>query len=221
MVFSRQEEYLATGRQNQKQRTREAIVESAIRLARSGRSPSIAEVAKDARVSTATAYRYFPNPESLWADAAARAGIRIADVVAELPRDTERRIETVIRKIAENQFADEGLWRALLRASHDRWFQQVDMPEDERVPVRGTNRLDGTRAALAPLERELPPELYHRLTMAVMLVWGVEAMVVTRDACGLPPADATDVMVWAARALIRAALAEADGGPAAQSEGAR
>jgi AcrR family transcriptional regulator len=221
MTVSRQEEFLATGRRNQKQRTREAIVESAIRLARAGRSPSIAEVAKDARVSNATAYRYFPNLESLWADVAARAGIRIQDIVAELPDDTEQRIELVIRKIAENQFADEGLWRALLRASHDRWFQQAEVPEGERVPVRGTSRLDGTRAALAPLARELSPELFHRLTMAVMLVWGAEAMVVTRDSCGLAPDEATDVMSWAARALIRAALAEADGAPAAQSEGAR
>lgn len=217
MVFSRQEEYLATGRQNQKQRTREAIVESAIRLARAGRSPSIAEVAKDAKVSTATAYRYFPNPESLWADATVLAGIRVQDIVADLQGDAEQRIETVIRKIAENQFSDEGLWRALLRASHDRWFQQADLPEDQRVPIRGTNRIDGTRAALAPLEPELPSELFHRLTMAVMLVWGAEAMVVTRDSGGLAPADATDVMIWAARALIRAARAEADVPPAGQS----
>jgi AcrR family transcriptional regulator len=217
MVFSRQEEYLATGRQNQKQRTREAILESAIRLARTGRSPSIADVAKDARVSTATAYRYFPNPESLWADVAVLAGLRAQDIVTELQGGAEQRIETVVRRVAENQFADEGLWRALLRASHDRWFEQVDVPEDQRVPVRGTNRLDGTRAALAPLERELPPELFHRLTMAVMLVWGAEAMVVTRDSGGLAPTDATDVMVWAARALIRTALAEADGASADRS----
>src|SRR5918997_6284094 len=124
MVFSRQEEYLATGRQNQKQRTREAIVESAIRLARAGRSPSIAEVAKDAKVSTATAYRYFPNAESLWADVVVRAGISIEDVIDELPEDAEGRIEMVVRRVAEHQFADEGLWRALLRAALDRWIQQ-------------------------------------------------------------------------------------------------
>jgi AcrR family transcriptional regulator len=209
MPLSRQEEYLTTGRQNQKQRTREAIVQSAIRLARAGLSPSIAEVAKDARVSTATAYRYFPNVESLWADVVVRAGISVQDVIAELPEDAEGRIEVVIRRVAASQFADEGLWRALLRAALDRWLQQANVPEDERVPTRGTTRIDGTRTALAPLEGELPPELFERLVMAVVLVWGAEAMVVTRDACGLTHDEAADVMSWAAQALIRAARAEA------------
>jgi AcrR family transcriptional regulator len=216
MVFSRQEEFLATGRRNQKQRTREAILDSATRLARAGQSPSIAEVAKDARVSTATAYRYFPNPESLWADVGIRQGPRMDEVVADLPVDAEQRIDVIVRTMAEAQFADEALWRAVVRASIDRWFQQVDVADDERVPVRGSSRLEGTRAALAPLESALPREMFERLTMAVMLVWGVEALIVTRDACGLAPDDATDVMSWAARALIRGALAEVDASPASQ-----
>jgi AcrR family transcriptional regulator len=216
MVFSRQEEFLATGRRNQKQRTREAILDSATRLARAGQSPSIADVAKDARVSTATAYRYFPNTESLWADVAIRHGPRMQEVIADLPAEVEERIDVVIRRMAESQFADEAVWRALLRASLDRWLQQVDVAEDERVPIRGASRLEGTRAALAPLEGALPPELLDRLTMAVTLVWGADALVVTRDTCGLAPDDATDVMSWAARSLIRAALAEVGASPDSQ-----
>jgi AcrR family transcriptional regulator len=216
MTVSRQEGFLATGRRNQKQRTREAILDAATRLARAGLSPSIAEVAKDARVSTATAYRYFPSPESLWADVAIRHGPLIQEVIADLPAEAEQRIDVVIRRMAASQFADEAVWRALLRASLDRWMQQADVAEEERVPVRGTSRLEGTRAALAPLEGTLPPELLHRLTMAVALVWGVDALVTTRDSCGLAPDDATDVMSWAARSLIRAALAEADASPESQ-----
>jgi hypothetical protein len=96
-------------------------------------------------------------------------------------------------------------------------LQQVDVAEDERVPVRGPSRLEGTRAALAPLEGVLPPERLDRLTMAVTLVWGADALVVTRDTCGLAPDDATDLMSWAARSLIRAALAEADAPSAGQA----
>jgi len=39
----------------------------------------------------------------------------------------------------------------------------------------------------------------------------VDALLATRDSCGLAPGAATDVMSWAARALIRSALAEAGG----------
>ncbi|WP_303247004.1 hypothetical protein [Amycolatopsis sp. Hca4] len=41
-----------------------------------------------------------------------------------------------------------------------------------------------------------------------MLVYGVEALIVTRDACHLEPDEATEVMRWAAQALIRAAAGD-------------
>lgn len=209
MALSRQDDFLARGRQNQKQRTREALLDAAIALARAGQSPTIAEVADAARVSIATAYRYFPNPASLWADLSTFLGPRMIDFLDDLPEDPEARIDVTVRTIAAGQFADETLWRTLLRATLDRWFSQAGLPEEERVPVRGTTRMDTTRNALAPLEKSLPPEIFERLTQAVLLVYGLEAMVVARDAGGLDVDEASDVMSWAARALIRAAVAEA------------
>ena len=41
--------------------------------------------------------------------------------------------------------------------------------------------------------------------MATMLVCGMEALVAARDACGLEPDEATEVMRWAAQALLQAA----------------
>jgi AcrR family transcriptional regulator len=210
MVVSRQEEFLTSGRQNQKQRTREAILDAATRLARAGKSPSMAEIAKDARVSTATAYRYYPNPESLWFDVTRHQHGGLEELLADLPADAEQRIDTVIRRRAESQLADEPLWRAVVRATLDFWFHQAELTEDERLPLRSGRRLTATRTALDPLEHALPPQLLHRLTMALMLVWGAEAMIVARDACGLSPEDTVEVMSWAGRALVRAALAEHD-----------
>ena len=42
--------------------------------------------------------------------------------------------------------------------------------------------------------------------MATMLVCGMEALVAARDACGLETDEATDVMRWAAQALLQVAL---------------
>lgn len=66
-----------------------------------------------------------------------------------------------------------------------------------------------TSRALAPLEPVLDPALHQRLTSAVMLVYGMEAMVTARDACHLDPAETVQVMRWAARSLLEAALREA------------
>ena len=51
----------AAGRANQKRRTRQALIDAALALRERGRDPSFAEVAEHARVSRATAYRYFPS----------------------------------------------------------------------------------------------------------------------------------------------------------------
>jgi AcrR family transcriptional regulator len=192
-------------RDNQKQRTRTALLDAAAGLIREGRPMTVANVAEAAMVSTATAYRYFPNPQSLWSELAERSaeGVRIEELVGRTGDDPAERIDAVIRYVADLQFGDEAYWRALVRANLDRWFEQGGgSPE---APVRGESRIRMTRQALAPLEGKLPPEVHRRLTMALMLVYGAESLIVTRDACHLDPEEATEVMRWAAQALIKAA----------------
>lgn len=211
MSLSRQEEFLTKGRQNQKHRTRDALLDAAFEIAKKGHSPSIAEVAEAAKVSVATAYRYFPNPQSLWADLATRsAAPNYPGFLERLPDDPEAAMDMVVREVARFQFADEALWRGVLRAVLDRWFNQVETPEDERVPIRGVTRVHMAQRALEPVRDKLSPAQFERLTNAVVLVFGLEAMITTRDACGLSPDDATDLMSWAAQALVRAALDETE-----------
>jgi AcrR family transcriptional regulator len=211
MSLSRQEDFLTKGRQNQKQRTREALLDAAMTLASDGHSPTIAEVAEAARVSIATAYRYFPNPQSLWADMASRARIPgYPELLEHLPDDPEAAIDEVVRQVAGFQFANEAVWRGVLRATLDRWFSQVDVPEEDRVPTRGITRLQMAGRALEPLRNTLRPKDFERLISAVVLVFGIEAMVSARDVVGLSAEDATEVMRWAAQALVRAALADAE-----------
>jgi len=179
-------------RDNQKERTRIALLEAAAGMVKDGRPLTVAEVAEAAMVSTATAYRYFPNPQSLWAGLAERSGqnIHVGGLLAETGDDPVARMDAVIRYIAGLQFGDEASWRGLVRANLDRWFSQGGgSPES---PVRGETRIRMTRQVLEPLEGVLPPAEYRRLTMALMLVYGAESLIVTRDACHLEPDEATD-----------------------------
>ena len=191
-------------RTNQKQRTRQALVDAAKTLVANGRPLTIADVAEAAQVSVATAYRYFSNPNDLVLEAATP---RVPQIMADLPDDPADRIDEVVRRLAEIQFGDEALWRAMLRADLERWAgQQAVLDPEARVPTRGSNRLDMVQEALAPLAEKLPPQLHRRLIMATMLVCGMEALVAARDACGLEPDEASQVMRWAAQALLQAAL---------------
>ncbi|ODV42461.1 hypothetical protein AWV79_26705 [Cupriavidus sp. UYMMa02A] len=64
-------------------------------------------------------------------------------------------------------------------------------------------------AAVGALRSQLGEKRYERLTAALSLFLGIEAAVVLRDVCFLSPADAREVKVWGAQAILAAALAEA------------
>jgi AcrR family transcriptional regulator len=210
MAFSCQEAALGHGRVNQKIRTRRALLDAAIRLVRQGRSPTVAEVAEAALVSVPTVYRYFSSPEDLWAEVArnldepdpkdAFAGVA--------PDDAAGRVEAVVTTVGWRQFEDEAMWRNLARVSLQRWFAQADVPEAERVPIRGERRMLWVSEALEPLKAELDEASLRRLESALAVVFGMDAMIALRDTCRLDRDEAKEVMLWSAKALVAAALAE-------------
>src|SRR3954469_5072200 len=57
--------YESTGRTRQKTRTRQALVDAAQELLRTGSTPQVEDAAGHAGISRTTAYRYFPNQRSL------------------------------------------------------------------------------------------------------------------------------------------------------------
>jgi len=198
---------LTDGRIKQKQRTRTALLEAAADLARSGVSPSIGQIAEAANISPATAYRYFPNTQSLWNDVAIRR-ISADELTADLPDDIVERVEIVIGRMARLQFADEALWRESMRAMQERWLAQQHVEVGERAPVRGTTRIEALTIALRPLQPTLGAAAFTRAVQALMFLCGVEALVVARDALGLDEEAAVEVMCWSARAIVKTAIEE-------------
>ena len=61
--------YEATGRTEQKRRTRDVLVAAARDLVASGITPTVEQAAAAAVISRPTAYRYFPNQRTLLAAA--------------------------------------------------------------------------------------------------------------------------------------------------------
>src|SRR5919112_1130325 len=99
----------ATGRVNQKRRTRRDLLTAASRLLSDGATPTVAEVADRAGVSRRTAYRYFPTAEQLLADAALE-GLR--DEVAasfEGVDDVEERVARLVKAMLRTWKRDEHL----------------------------------------------------------------------------------------------------------------
>ena len=196
-------------RANQRERTRLAIMDGARKLLREGRIPSVADAAEVARVSRATAYRYFPTQSALIQEAV-NTGLpntwepdkRKADLTALADR-VERAVAEMLTLSHEN----EAVLRGVLLMSLQQWatIQAGDKLEEEPI-TRGRGRIPAIQAALAPYRGTLSPAALRRLTIGLSLIVGAESLVVLRDIWDLDETEAKEVARWIARTLTQATV---------------
>jgi len=195
-------------RPNQKRRTRKDLLQATARLLQQGRRPSLEEIAEEALVSRATAYRYFPGVEPLLVEAA-------LDTAAPEPREALRgaspddpvaRVQRVDAALHDMIVAHEPQLRLMLVHSLQR---SLARDTDARLPPRQNRRTPLIEAALAPARERFRPAELKLLSRALALVVGTEAMVVCKDVLQLDDADTRKVKRWAVKALVEAALKRA------------
>tara|TARA_R110000868_G_scaffold350521_2_gene611775 strand:+ start:466 stop:1092 length:627 start_codon:yes stop_codon:yes gene_type:complete len=197
------------GRPNQKLRTRKDLLRAAAKLMNEGRKPSLDEVAAEAHISRATAYRYFPKPDALLIEAALDLSLPDADTLftddeaggATPDADPVARMNRVDKAFHDMMAANEVPLRMMLAASMERRVAGGD----KTLPARQNRRSPLIAAALAPARKSFKPADYDRLQKALALIIGTEAMVVFRDVLEVDEAEARDVTRWAIRVLIEGA----------------
>lgn len=196
-------------RANQKQRTRAAIVEAANALLAAGVRPTVPEAAAAARVSRATAYRYFPTQDALLVEAAAsRPTGTIEALLSSLPDSGGRANFTALQATASDvMFKEEAAMRAALRTYLDAWFQAREKG-DPAPHVREGRRMRWIDTALGPTLATLPESRARRLRAGLALTLGIEPLIVMRDVCRLDDAQAREVLGWVAETLLDAVLTE-------------
>jgi AcrR family transcriptional regulator len=191
------------GRPNQRLRTRKDLLDAAARLMREGRKPTLEEVAEEAMVSRATAYRYFPSVEALMVEAT-------LDVVAPdpadvfkgaSPADAAARVERVDAAFETMMSANETGLRMMLAQSLQRSLAE----EGGKLPKRQNRRSPLIEAALAPSRKEFAPADLQMLSRTLALIIGTESMIVFKDVLQVSDAEARKVRRWAIRALVQAA----------------
>lgn len=186
------------GRERQRRRTRKAIIDAAVQLLAGGGDPSVAEVAEAADVSRRTVYLYFPTLEHLLADAALELTRASVEPRFDLHADPADRLEALVRAVQQG-FADtEQLGRTIVRLT----VGAPSSTNEEGRPRRGYRRVAWIEQALEPLRASLPPDRFERLVSSLTLLIGWESMIVLQDTRGLSAAEAEEVCVWAARALL-------------------
>jgi AcrR family transcriptional regulator len=198
-------------RANQKARTREAIVEAAQQLYRQGGRPTIAQAAEQARVSRATAYRYFPTQEALMVEV---TGVtpRVVEVEKLLgslsTEDVERRLLLLLDTFGQIVLAEEAEFRTALLVYLDTWLRSHRNGGNNNAPaVREGRRMRWLDKVLEPLD-DLAEEQKRRLRAALALTMGMDSIVIMKDVCRLEDHEALAVLRWVATVLVRAGLEE-------------
>lgn len=193
------------GRENQKRRTRKDLLVAASRLLQQGRKPSLEEIAEEAFVSRATAYRYFPNVDQLLIEAA-------LDVAAPDPEalfaeeesgDPARRLLMADNALQKMVRENEPQLRMMLAKS-----LEASLGGMQDVPPRQNRRVPLIEAALEPMRGEMKNATRRTLVHALALLFGTEANIVCKDVLQIGDKEADRIRRWAMQALLDAARKE-------------
>ena len=196
--------YEREGRTQQKQRTRNALINAARELVARGATPTVEEAAAAASISRATAYRYFPSQRALLAAAHPETAAP-SMLPRNPPEDPEQRVALVVDAFTKLIANTEPQQRTMLRLSLD-----ADDHERRSFPLRQGRAIGWLTEALEPARERLGEEGMHRTALAIRSATGIEALLWLTDIAGLSRREAVKLMRWTGMAICRTALAEAD-----------
>jgi len=191
-------------------RTKRIMLDAAMRLMQEGLIPSVTDVAEEAQVSRATAYRYYPTQAALIQAAVDEALGPILAWQSE-SSDPAQRMDELLTFLYPRMEMYEASLKAALRLALDQWARGRAGKMGEEVAIARGNRIGLLASPIEPLKRSLGRRRFERLSQALSLIFGTEAFVVLKDICGLDGKQAEEVALWTCNALIRSAVEEADG----------
>ena len=172
---------------NQELRTRKDILLAANRLLKQGIKPTMEEVAEEAMVSRATAYRYFGSIDTLLVEVPIDAAML----------DPADKAEAYMHEVV---FQNETLLRVMLANSIAR------SKDDNTIPTRQNRRMPLIEAALSPSRHRFADDDYESLKVSLAMIFGPESMIALCDVINLDKNSARKAKSWAVCALVRAAL---------------
>jgi AcrR family transcriptional regulator len=191
-------------RLSQRQRTRAALVQAAMKAVQRGETPTIENAAEEAGVSRATAYRYFDSQQALLIETSLEEFNAPSNVGAIHEGPVESRVDAVVRTLLTMADKHEVYLRTFLKSSIEQWLR-TQKDGLETYPVRKGRRIEWLDYALEPLE-SMPSRQKRRLKFALSMLCGVEALIVAKDVCHCSAAEAQETCAWAAQAILSAAL---------------
>lgn len=177
-------------RLKQKSRTRNDIIRAAIDLLQTGRRVSVALAATRAKVSKATAYRYFPTAADLVREAAALGASELAVLPSVRPQQLDPKM--IVSNAFKTTLNNETVLRAMLKSSLE---TNIDRRE---CKARRTTFLE----AISIKQGDITRRNFEYLQDTLFLLTTTEALVVLRDECGLDNQQAEELIQWMSSSIL-------------------
>jgi AcrR family transcriptional regulator len=196
--------YVETGRTEQKRRTRTALIDATRALIGRGITPTIEDAAAEASISRTTAYRYFANQRELLV--ASYPQIEARSLLPDgAPADPLERLDIVVDEYLQMTVENEPALRTAFLLSLN-----ADGEHRDELILRRGRVIGWLEDALAPLRDRLSATEIGRVARAIRAAAGIEALIWLCDVAELSRVEAVKLMKWSARALVQAAIADAD-----------
>ncbi|CAM3762271.1 TetR/AcrR family transcriptional regulator [Bordetella sputigena] len=195
-------------------RTWKLLMEAASSLIEEGHTPTVAEVAKRAQVSRATAYRYFPTRSRL-ITAMVDTALGPVRSWSSSQSDGRARITELFEStfIRFKEFEPHMRAAAQLALEHQA-LERAGILEEE--PYRRGHRIRILAHAVEPFRTRVPAKAIDRLQKALSIIYGIEPHIILKDIWGAKNKEVEAIVFWMVEALIEASLKEAkDSAPAA------
>lgn len=192
-------EYLGTGRKNQKQKTRERILESTQKILEYNKEVTLEDVAKHANISRATIYRYYSNIDILAAEAVLDLSTKSSEeIIADVKNLDLKQAILAIQEYYNN-----------LTIDHEpgfRKYMSVVLNAEQGIKVRGARRKKTLSMLFQNRITGLNPEDIENLVNLATVLMGIEPFVVTKDVCHLSNKKSKEVLIWGLEKVLDSVL---------------
>jgi AcrR family transcriptional regulator len=189
---------LDSGRIVQKLKTREVLLTEANRLLKQGKPIKVEEVARNAGISKATAYRYFSDADSLKREASLQLKSLTSDDLFKGVGEDD--LKGRLRKLIDYHYRlfteSETEFRLFLGSVIG---ESVSNPKSY---TRGGRRIALIEEALRPLRGSIRKSVFDKLVASLSLIFGIESVTILKDLCGLDNAGVLEQWKWMTGRLV-------------------
>lgn len=187
-----------SGRIAQKMKTRERLLFAAHTMMIEGKEVSVEQVAQEAGVSKATAYRYFSNKDILQKEAALHIKSEDKeDLFSDFKKDdVVGRLEKLIQYHFDLLINNELEFRLYLSSA------LKDSVQNKESYSRAGRRILLTEEALISLKETLPKERFDKIVSAISVILGIESITILKDLGHLKNDKILETWKWMINKLV-------------------